>query len=34
MGHQGSAEDKISAIEYIDDQVIGPVVEALENAEC
>ena len=33
MGHQGSAEDKISAIEYIDDQVIGPVVEALENAD-
>ena len=33
MGHQGSVEDKISAIEYIDDQVIGPVVEALENAD-
>ena len=32
MGHQGSAEDKISAIEYIDDQVIGPVAEALEKS--
>lgn len=31
MGHQGSAEDKISAIEYIDDQVVGPVTEALES---
>ncbi len=29
MGHQGSAENKIKAIEYIDDQVIGPVAEAL-----
>ena len=29
MGHQGSAEDKIKAIEYIDDQVIGPVADAL-----
>lgn len=32
MGHQGSAEDKIRAIEYIDDQVIGPVAEALRAA--
>ncbi len=32
MGHQGSAEDKIRAIEYIDDQVIGPVAEALRSA--
>nr|WP_294491388.1 cofactor-independent phosphoglycerate mutase [uncultured Mediterraneibacter sp.] len=32
MGHQGSAEDKIRAIEYIDDQVIGPVAEALKKA--
>ena len=32
MGHQGSAEDKIKAIEYIDDQVIGPVAEALRGA--
>lgn len=32
MGHQGSAEDKIRAIEYIDDHVIGPVAEALRAA--
>ncbi|HIX64578.1 MAG TPA: cofactor-independent phosphoglycerate mutase [Candidatus Mediterraneibacter colneyensis] len=32
MGHQGSAEDKIRAIEYIDAQVIGPVAEALDRA--
>ena len=32
MGHQGSAEDKICAIEYIDDQVIGPVTEILEKS--
>lgn len=32
MGHQGSVEDKIRAIEYIDDQVIGPVAEALRAA--
>ena len=32
MGHQGSAEDKIKAIEYIDDQVIGPVADALRGA--
>ena len=32
MGHQGSAEDKIKAIEYIDDQVIGPRADALRGA--
>ena len=32
MGHQGSAEDKIKAIEYIDDQVIGPVADALRGS--
>lgn len=32
MGHQGSAENKIKAIEFIDDQVIGPVTEALRAA--
>ena len=32
MGHHGSAEDKIKAIEYIDDQVIGPVADALRGA--
>lgn len=31
MGHQGSASDKIASIEYIDDQVIGPVAEALDK---
>lgn len=33
MGHQGSTENKIKAIEYIDEQVIGPVAEALRAAE-
>ena len=32
MGHQGSAENKIKAIEYIDDQVVGTVAEALRAA--
>lgn len=32
MGHQGSVEDKIKAIEYIDEKIIGPVTEALRNA--
>ncbi len=32
MGHQGSLKDKISAIEYIDGQVIGPVAEALRDS--
>ena len=32
MGHQGSVERKVQAIEYLDSQVIGPVVEKLENA--
>ena len=32
MGHQGSAENKIKAIEYIDDQVVRPVAEALRAA--
>lgn len=32
MGHQGSAENKIKAIEYIDEQVVGPVAEALRAA--
>ena len=32
MGHQGSAADKIKAIEYIDDQVIGPVADALRGS--
>lgn len=32
MGHQGSAADKIRAIELIDGQVIGTVAEMLEKA--
>ena len=32
VGHQGSVEDKIKAIEYIDEKIIGPVTEALRNA--
>lgn len=32
MGHQGSAPDKIQAIESIDSQVIGPVADALKEA--
>ena len=32
MGHQGRTDDKIKAIELIDDLVIGPVAEGLEQA--
>ena len=32
MGHQGSLERKIQAIEYLDEKVIGPVVEKMEAA--
>lgn len=32
MGHQGSLERKVQAIEYLDEKVIGPVVKALEEA--
>lgn len=32
MGHQGSVERKVQAVEYLDTQVIGPVVEKLEAA--
>ena len=32
MGHQGSVERKVLAIEYLDTQVIGPVVEKMEAA--
>ena len=31
MGHQGSVERKVQAIEYLDDQVIGPVAKELEE---
>ena len=30
MGHQGSVERKVQAIEYLDTRVIGPVVEKME----
>lgn len=30
MGHQGSVEDKVKAIEYIDEKVIGTVAEELQ----
>lgn len=32
MGHQGSMKDKIQAIEWLDERIIGPVKEALEQA--
>jgi len=32
MGHQGSMERKIQAIEYLDEKVIGPVVAKMEEA--
>lgn len=32
MGHQGSVERKVQAIEYLDTRVIGPMVEKMEAA--
>ena len=32
MGHQGSVERKVTAIEYLDTRIIGPIVKALEKA--
>ncbi len=32
MGHQGSVERKVQAIEYLDSEVIGPVVAKMEAA--
>ena len=32
MGHQGSVEHKIQAIEWLDERIIGPVKEGLEKA--
>ena len=32
MGHQGSVENKIQAIEWLDERIIGPVKERLEKA--
>lgn len=31
MGHQGSVEKKVQAIEYLDQRVIGPIVKGLEE---
>ncbi|MEG1957457.1 MAG: cofactor-independent phosphoglycerate mutase [Lachnospiraceae bacterium] len=33
MGHQGNITDKIKAIEYLDEQVIGYIVKKLEEAK-
>ena len=32
MGHQGSVEKKVKAIEYLDTRVIGPLTKALDEA--
>lgn len=32
MGHQGSVERKVKAIEFLDGRVIGPMIEGLEKA--
>ena len=32
MGHQGSVEKKVQAIEYLDQRVIGPLTETLDKA--
>ena len=32
MGHQGSVERKVQAIEYLDEKVIGPLVKELEES--
>lgn len=32
MGHQGSVERKVKAIEFLDGRVIGPVIEGLKKA--
>mgnify|MGYP002529754377 FL=1 len=33
MGHQGSLERKIKAIEYLDDRIIAPIFERLSEAD-
>lgn len=33
MGHRGSIEDKIAAIEYVDENVLGVLIEGLRQAE-
>ena len=32
MGHQGSVEKKVKAIEYLDQRVIAPLTKALDEA--
>ncbi len=32
MGHQGSVEKKVTAIEYLDEKVIGPLTKALDES--
>lgn len=32
MGHQGGTENKVTAIEYLDERIIRPVVEAMEKS--
>ena len=32
MGHQGSVERKVQAIEYLDGRIIGPIAESLDKA--
>lgn len=32
MGHQGSTEDKITAIEYVDEHVLGRIVQGLDES--
>lgn len=32
MGHQGSLENKVLSIEYLDEKVVGPVAEELDKA--
>ena len=33
MGHQGSVEKKVQAIEYLDSRVIAPLTKALDEAD-
>lgn len=33
MGHQGSIEKKVQAIQFLDERVIGPIKQGLEEAE-
>ena len=33
MGHQGSVSDKIRSIEYIDEQIIAPILQTMDSSE-